>query len=117
MDKNVRLVFNRKKKATETALDAIEIVVTLQRQRCYFYTGFSININQWDDNSKKVVNHSEASLLNHQIAEKVTEYEHILIAMKVNKDDMTIAQFKTYIGSRPNSGSKHKFCIICTGRI
>lgn len=99
MDKNVRLVFNRKKKATETAVDAIEIVVTLQRQRCYFYTGFSININQWDDNSKKVVNHSKASLLNHQIAEKVTEYEHILIAMKVYKDDMTIAKFKTYIGT------------------
>ena len=103
MSKFVRLFFNRKKKATETAVDAIEIVVTLQRQRCYFYTGFSININQWDDNSKKVVNHSEASLLNHQIAEKLTEYEHILIAMKVNKDDMTIAQFKTYIGTEGNN--------------
>lgn len=103
MDKNVRLVFNRKKKATEVTVDAIEIVVTLQRQRCYFYTGFSITINQWDDNTKKVVNHSEASLLNHQIAEKLTEYEHILIAMKVNKDDMTIAQFKTYIGTEGNN--------------
>lgn len=98
MSKNVRIIFNRKKKATETAVDAIEIVVTLQRQRCYFYTGFSININQRDDNSKKVVSHSEASLLNHQIAEKVTEYEHILIAMKVNRDDMTITKFKTYRG-------------------
>lgn len=103
MDKNVRLVFNRKKKATETTVDAIEIVVTLQRQRCYFYTGFSVTINQWDDNTKKVVNHSEASLLNHEIAEKLTEYEHILIAMKVNKDDMTIAQFKTYIGTDVNN--------------
>lgn len=103
MEKNVRIIFNRKKKATETAVDGIEIVVTLQRQRCYFYTGFSININQWDDNTKKVVSHSEASLLNHQIAEKLTEYEHILIAMKVNKDDMTIAQFKTYIGTEGNN--------------
>lgn len=65
MDKNVRLFFNRKKKATETAVDAIEIVVTLQRQRCYFYTGFSINISNGVINSKKVVNHSEASLLSH----------------------------------------------------
>ena len=24
---------------------------------------------------------------------------------------------KVTAGSRPNSGSKHKFCIICTGRI
>lgn len=98
MNKNVRLVFNRKKKATETSTGAIEIVVCLQRERCYFYTGIRVTINQWNDG--KIVNHTEASLYNHQIAEKVEEFEHILIAMKVNKDDMTITQFKTYIGAK-----------------
>ncbi len=97
MEKKVRLLFNRKRRATETAVDAIEIVVTLQRERCYFYTGISVTINQWEDG--KVINHADASLLNHQISKKVTELDHILIAMKVNKDEMTIAQFKTYMGT------------------
>lgn len=35
MSKYVRLFFNRKKKATATVAGAIEIVVCLQRERCY----------------------------------------------------------------------------------
>lgn len=105
MEKKVRLLFNRKRRATETAVDAIEIVVTLQRERCYFYTGISVAINQWEDG--KVVNHPEASLFNHQISEKFTELSHILIAMKVNKDELTIAQFKTYIGAE--GGNRRNF--------
>ena len=48
-----------------------------------------------------VVNHPRAIVINEEIQKKVTEYEHILIAMQVNKDDMTIAQFKTYLRWQP----------------
>lgn len=113
MEKKVRLLFNRKRRATETAVDAIEIVVTLQRERCYFYTGISVAINQWEDG--KVVNHPEASLFNHQISEKFTELSHILIAMKVNKDELTIAQFKTYIGAE--GGNRRNFMAWLRERI
>lgn len=113
MEKKVRLLFNWKRRATETAVDAIEIVVTLQRERCYFYTGISVTINQWEDG--KVVNHPEASLFNHQISEKFTELSHILIAMKVNKDELTIAQFKTYIGAE--GGNRRNFMAWLRERI
>lgn len=46
-----------------------------------------------------VVNHPRAVVINEEIQKKVTEFEHILIAMQVNKDDMTIAQFKTYLSA------------------
>lgn len=63
-----------------------------------------------------VVNHPRAVVINEEIQKKVTEFEHILIAMQVNKDDMTIiAQFKTYLsadgGNRRNfMGSVRKPC-------
>ena len=77
--------------------EAIEIVVCLQRERSYFYSGHSVTINQWEEG--KVVNHPHAVVINEEMQKKVTEFEHILIAMQVNKDDMTIAQFKTYLGT------------------
>ena len=43
-----------------------------------------------------MVNHPRAIVINEEIQKIVTEFEHILIAMQVNKDDMTIAQFKTF---------------------
>lgn len=92
MSKYVRLFFNRKKKATETVAGAIEIVVCLQRERCYFHSGHSVTLNQWEEGT--VVNHPRAIIINEEIQKEVTKFEHILIAMQVNKDDMTIAQFK-----------------------
>ena len=97
MSKYVRLFFNRKKKATATVAGAIEIVVCLQRERCYFHSGYSVTLDQWENGM--VVNHPRAVVINEEIQKKVTEFEHILIAMQVNKDDMTIAQFKTYLSA------------------
>ena len=49
MSKYVRLFFNRKKKATAAVAGAIEIVVCLQRERCYFHSGHSVTIDQWEN--------------------------------------------------------------------
>ena len=103
MSKYVRLFFNRKKKATTTVAGAIEIVVCLQRERCYFHSGHNVTLDQWENGM--VVNHPRAVVINEEIQKKVTEFEHILIAMQVNKDDMTIAQFKTYLSA---DGGNHR---------
>ena len=104
MQKKVRLVFNRRKIASETASAVVEIVVCLGRERFYESTGVFITINQWEDGI--IINHPQAALLNDQIQKKVTEFQKILIAMEVNHDDMTPAQFKTYLttagGNRRN---------------
>lgn len=113
MSKFVRLFFNRKKKATKTVAGAIEIVVCLQRERSYFYSGHSVNLNQWEDG--KVINHPRAVIINEEIQKRVTEFEHILIAMQVNKDDMTIAQFKTYLGT--DGGNRRNFMAWLRERI
>ncbi len=105
MSKYVRLFFNRKKKATATVAGAIEIVVCLQRERCYFHSGHSVTLDQWKDGL--VVNHPRAVVINEEIEKKVTEFEHILIAMQVNKDDMTIAVFKTYLTT--DGGNRRNF--------
>ena len=39
------------------------------------------------------MNHPRAVVINEEIQKKVTGFEHILIAMQVNKNDMTIAYF------------------------
>lgn len=105
MSKYVRLFFNRKKKATTTVAGAIEIVVCLQRERCYFHSGHNVTLDQWENGM--VVNHPRAVVINEEIQKKVTEFEHILIAMQVNKDDMTIAQFKTYLSA--DGGNRRNF--------
>ena len=113
MSKYVRLFFNRKKKATATVAGAIEIVVCLQRERCYFHSGHSVTIAQWENGT--VVNHPRAVVINEEIQKKVTEFEHILIAMQVNKDDMTIAQFKTYLSA--DGGNRRNFMAWLRERI
>ena len=113
MSKYVRLFFNRKKKATATVAGAIEIVVCLQRERCYFHSGHSVTIDQWENGL--VVNHPRAVVINEEIQKKVTEFEHILIAMQVNKDDMTIAQFKTYLSA--DGGNRRNFMAWLRERI
>lgn len=113
MSKYVRLFFNRKKKATATVAGAIEIVVCLQRERCYFHSGHSVTLGQWENGL--VVNHPRAVVINEEIQKKVTEFEHILIAMQVNKDDMTIAQFKTYLSA--DGGNRRNFMAWLRKRI
>ena len=113
MSKYVRLFFNRKKKATETVAGTIEIVVCLQRERCYFHSGHSVTLSQWENGL--VVNHPRAVVINEEIQKKVTEFEHILIAMQVNKDDMTIAQFKTYLSA--DGGNRRNFMAWLRERI
>ena len=113
MSKYVRLFFNRKKKATATVAGAIEIVVCLQRERCYFHSGHSVTLSQWENGL--VVNHPRAVVINEEIQKKVTEFEHILIAMQVNKDDMTIAQFKTYLSA--DGGNRRNFMAWLRERI
>ena len=113
MSKYVRLFFNRKKKATATVAGAIEIVVCLQRERCYFHSGHSVTIAQWENGT--VVNHPRAVVINEDIQKKVTEFEHILIAMQVNKDDMTISQFKTYLSA--DGGNRRNFMAWLRERI
>lgn len=113
MSKYIRLFFNRKKKATETVAGAIEIVVCLQRERCYFHSGHSVTLRQWENGL--VVNHPRAVVINEEIQKKVTEFEHILIAMQVNKDDMTIAQFKTYLSA--DGGNRRNFMAWLRERI
>ena len=113
MSKYVRLFFNRKKKATTTVAGAIEIVVCLQRERCYFHSGHNVTLDQWENGM--VVNHPRAVVINEEIQKKVTEFEHILIAMQVNKDDMTIAQFKTYLSA--DGGNRRNFMAWLRERI
>ena len=113
MSKYVRLFFNRKKKATETVAGAIEIVVCLRRERCYFHSGHNVTLSQWEKGM--VVNHPRAVVINEEIQKKVTEFEHILIAMQVNKDDMTIAQFKTYLSA--DGGNRRNFMAWLRERI
>lgn len=54
---------------------AIEIVVCLQREHCYFHSGHGVTFNQWENGM--VVNHPHAVVINEDIQKKVTEFEHI----------------------------------------
>ena len=97
----------------ETVAGGIETVVCLQRERCYFHSGHSVTLSQWEKGL--VVNHPRAVVINEEIQKKVTEFEHILIAMQVNKDDMTIAQFKTYLSA--DGGNRRNFMAWLRERI
>lgn len=92
---------------------AIKIVVCLQRERCSFHSGHNVTLDQWEDGM--VVNHPRAVVINEEIQKEITECEHILIAMLVNKDDMTIAQFKTYLSA--DGGNRRNFMAWLRERI
>ena len=113
MSAKVRLVFDRRKLATETVPAVIEVVVCLQRERFYFSTGNFINSNQWQNG--KIVNHPRAIILNEEIQKTITKFERILIAMEVNQDEMNINQFKTYLST--DGGNRRNFMAWMRERI
>ena len=95
MSKRVRLFFDRKKKATKDMAGAVEIVICLQRERTYIYSGIRVFKDQWKDGA--IVKHPRAVPLNEDLQSQIEKYEKILIAMEVNGDEMRIRNFKSYL--------------------
>lgn len=95
MSKRVRLFFDRKKKATKDVAGAVEIVICLQRERTYIYSGIRVFKDQWKDGA--IVKHPRAVPLNEDLQSQIEKYEKILIAMEVNGDEMRIRNFKSYL--------------------
>ena len=95
MSKRVRLFFDRKKKATKDVAGAVEIVICLQRERTYIYSGIRVFKDQWKDGA--IVKHPRAVPLNEDLQSQIEKYEKILIAMEVNGDKMRIRKFKSYL--------------------
>ena len=95
MSKRVRLFFDRKKKATKDVAGTVEIVICLQRERTYIYSGIRVFKDQWKDGA--IVKHPRAVPLNEDLQSQIEKYEKILIAMEVNGDEMRIRNFKSYL--------------------
>ena len=104
MNNKVRVVFNRRKQASKTNCAVVEVVVCFGRERFYFSTGIFINLMQWKDG--EIINHPRAAILNEEIKKKITEFEHIIIAMEVMGDEMDVEHFKSYIS--PEERGNHR---------
>ena len=95
MSKRVRLFFDRKKKATKDVAGTVEIVICLQRERTYIYSGIRVFKDQWKVGV--IVKHPHKVPLNKDFQSQIEKYEKILIAMEVNGDEMRIRNFKSYL--------------------
>ena len=92
MSSHVKLIFDRKKRATDEKEGNIEVSVSIGGGRSYFNTGVKLLPYQWQHGM--VVNHPEQSLLNKQLADIASKCDKIIFMMELNNDPMTIEKFK-----------------------
>lgn len=79
------IIFDRKKKSSDTSTGIVEIRVTHQRLNKYFSTGVKILPSQWDATKKCVTGHKNSTLLN-------TSIESLYHKIKTALSEMAIAQ-------------------------
>lgn len=78
MDKvNIRLVFDRKKKATKNIKGLVQIEVTYARKRKWISTGVKVYADQWDQR-KWVVRSADSIQLNRELREQIQSLEEYL---------------------------------------
>lgn len=64
---SIRLIHNRKNRATKTHPESLVIEVMHQRKRRYITIGVSLLVHQWNTNTQAVVQHKDADKLNKHI--------------------------------------------------
>ena len=92
MDKRVKVVFDRKREASNKAEGTVEVQVTLNSKRSYLSTGVRVNRRQWDNGI--VTMHPKKIEYNAMVAKKVAEVEKIILGMEMEEVRMTIENFR-----------------------
>ncbi len=113
MSSHVKLIFDRKKRATDEKEGNIEVSVSIGGGRSYFNTGVKLLPYQWQHGM--VVNHPEQSLLNKQLADISSKCDKIIFMMELNNDPMTIEKFKSYMDN--GKRTKRNFMVWIEQRI
>lgn len=113
MSSHVKLIFDRKKRATDEKEGNIEVSVSIGGGRSYFNTGVKLLPYQWQHGM--VVNHPEQSLLNKQLADIASKCDKIIFMMELNNDPMTIEKFKSYMDN--GKRTKRNFMVWIEQRI
>ncbi len=124
----IRLIFDRRKTASNTRDGSVEIVVSYERKRCWFGTGVRVIARCWNAKSCSVVRREDSDALNEQIARRLSDVraktealwrdgrftlENLKSAVKNQRIDMPpLDWFERRIQSRPLSEGTRKQHIV-----
>lgn len=89
----LRFVYDRRHKATDAKPAAIDLEIYFnRRERKFIGTGIQVLPNQWCD-TNHVMYHENAEQLNRILDAVLKKIERILIAMQVDKEEITLQAF------------------------
>lgn len=90
MIKNIKVIFDRKKTVEKTGFGKVEICIYLKGGERKFETVATSTLNDW-----------ESVVQSKDIQAKLLHYEHIINAMTVLGEDMTIKNFNSHVFQEP----------------
>lgn len=100
----IRLVFDRKKKASPTTPGMIEIIVCHERRRKYFSTGIAVLPSQWSEDGK-IVGRADAFILNSHLEAAVRPIRDAVARIISRGEQFSISTFDTSLRRSKTDGS------------
>lgn len=101
---SLRFVFDRRNIATQQRKASVYLEVAFRRKRRDVPTGIHLYADEWD-NRKRVVNRSDACILNTQLDAIQTKVRTVLLGMQNNNEEFSFEKFDVYIKGADESGS------------
>lgn len=101
---SLRFVFDRRNIATQQRKASVYLEVSFRRKRRDVPTGIHLYADEWD-NRKRVVNRSDACILNTQLDAIQTKVRTVLLGMQNNNEEFSFEKFDVYMKGADGSGS------------
>lgn len=99
----LRFVYDRRRKATDVKPAVVDLEIYFnRRERKFIGTGVQVLPNQWCD-TNRVVYHENAEQLNRILDALYQKIERIIIAMQVDKEEITLQSFTDRYEGRTKS--------------
>lgn len=106
----LRIVFDRRKKATKTREESVLFEIMHRRVRRYLNSGIRLCLHQWSKERQCVVNHPSVDLLNEHLEEQRRELLDVMLAHARSKQGFDldryieeVSTFKKQDKNRPSS--------------
>jgi integrase/recombinase XerD len=72
----------------------LKIAVTIGRKVSYFKTSFSLTETQWDEKEKRIINYSNANLLNATLRKQIADIEQTINSRLLDGEQLTVKDLK-----------------------
>lgn len=93
---NFCIIFDRRKTASQTSGGYVEVRVSHERKSKYYPTGVKVLPSQWD-NSKHVIKHADAGILNAKIDAVFDPIKNYIVGLSVQSKEFSFSSLESHL--------------------